>query len=86
MVRACLVTESKRARRRTLLPDGDRLLTTGEVAARFGVDVKSVTRWAKAGLLSCTRTLGGEYGHRRFRESHVEALLKARSQSNGGAE
>lgn len=55
-----------------VLSDGDRLLTTGEVAAKFRVDPKTVTRWAAAGRLSSVRTPGG---HRRFRESIVEAFL-----------
>ena len=48
------------------------LLTPAEVAAMFRVDPKTVTRWAKAGKLSSIRTLGG---HRRYRESEVQALL-----------
>jgi excisionase family DNA binding protein len=55
----------------------DHLLTPGEVAARFAVDPKTVTRWAAAGRISSIRTPGG---HRRFRESEVRALLE------GGAE
>lgn len=50
----------------------DRLLKPQEVAALFRVDPKTVTRWAKAGKLTCIRTLGG---HRRYRESEVRALL-----------
>lgn len=50
----------------------DRLLTPGEVAVLFRVDPKTVTRWAEAGRLPCLKTPGG---HRRFRESHVRALL-----------
>lgn len=57
-----------------LLLSGDRLLTPGEVAAVFRVDAKTVTRWAAAGKLASTRTLGG---HRRFRASDVQALLLA---------
>ena len=52
--------------------DGENLLTPAEVAARFRVDPKTVTRWAKAGKLSSIRTLGG---HRRYRESEVRELL-----------
>jgi excisionase family DNA binding protein len=48
------------------------LLTPGEVAARFRVDPKTVTRWADAGKLTALRTLGG---HRRYRRSEVDALL-----------
>lgn len=55
----------------------DRLLTPGEVAVLFRVDVKTVGRWAGAGKLSAIRTPGG---HRRFRESEVRAYL-----SRGGS-
>ena len=53
----------------------DALLTPGEVALLFGVDPKTVTRWAKAGKLHAIRTLGG---HRRFRESEVRSYLEGR--------
>ncbi|MBW3664924.1 MAG: BldC family transcriptional regulator [Actinobacteria bacterium] len=53
--------------------EDDELLTPGEVARRFGVDPKTVTRWASAGKLSPLRTLGG---HRRYRASEVDALLE----------
>ena len=43
-----------------------------EVARIFGVNAKSVTRWARTGKLSAIRTLGG---HRRFRRSDVERLM-----------
>ena len=55
------------------------LLTPSEVAALFRVDPKTVTRWAKAGKLTPIRTLGG---HRRYRKSEVENLLKGET-SNG---
>ena len=50
------------------------LLTPAEVAARFRVDPKTVTRWAKDGRLPCIRTLGG---HRRFWRSDVDRLFNA---------
>lgn len=50
----------------------ERLLTPGEVANLFRVDPKTVTRWATAGRIGSIRTPGG---HRRFRESEVQALL-----------
>jgi excisionase family DNA binding protein len=53
------------------------LLTPAEVAVRFRVDPKTVTRWAKAGKLTSIRTLGG---HRRYRESEVNALLSGTAQ------
>ncbi|HWD42931.1 MAG TPA: BldC family transcriptional regulator [Actinomycetota bacterium] len=56
----------------TQRPTPPRLLRLSEVAAIWNVDPKTVTRWAEAGRLSCTRTLGG---HRRFRDDEVRALL-----------
>ena len=53
------------------LPDAEVLLTPREVADLFGVDPKTVTRWAKAGKLTSIRTLGG---HRRYRKSEVDDL------------
>ena len=52
------------------------LLTPAEVASLFRVDPKTVTRWAKAGKLTAIRTLGG---HRRYRKSEVQNLLKYNS-------
>jgi excisionase family DNA binding protein len=48
-------------------------LNTAEVARAFRVAPVTVTRWEKAGKLSCIRTPGG---HRRFREAEVRALLE----------
>ena len=53
------------------IPDAEILLTPREVADLFGVDPKTVTRWAIAGKLTSIRTLGG---HRRFRKSEVDDL------------
>lgn len=50
----------------------DRLLTPGEAAALFGVDARTVGRWALEGRIGSIKTPGG---HRRFRESEVRALL-----------
>jgi excisionase family DNA binding protein len=47
------------------------LLKPGEVAAMFGVTVKTLQRWDRAGKLQSIRTLGG---HRRYRKSEVLAL------------
>lgn len=44
----------------------------GEVAALAGVDPRTVIRWATAGVLPHTTTLGG---HRRYKESVVRELL-----------
>lgn len=50
------------------------LLTPGEVARLFGVNPKTITRWATTGKLTPIRTLGG---HRRYRAEEVYRLLKA---------
>lgn len=57
----------------TRMPQVDELLTPGEVARLFGVDPKTVSRWADAGKLDAMRTLGG---HRRYRVGEVKALLE----------
>lgn len=49
-----------------------RLYMPYEVAEAFRVDVKTVTRWAKAGKLPYIRTLGG---HRRYPADAVDDLL-----------
>jgi excisionase family DNA binding protein len=50
----------------------ERLLTPREVADKFRVDPRTVTRWADAGRIWSVRTPGG---HARFRESEILALL-----------
>jgi excisionase family DNA binding protein len=57
------------------MPDPGPLLTPAEVARLFRVDPKTVTRWALAGRIGSLLTPGG---HRRFRETEVQALLKGR--------
>jgi excisionase family DNA binding protein len=52
---------------------GDRLLTTSEVARLFRVDSKTVMRWAKAGQVKSIRTPGG---HWRFPSADILALLR----------
>lgn len=51
----------------------DDVMTPAEVGRLFRVDVKTVGRWAKGGLLPFFRTLGG---HMRFRRVDVEAAMK----------
>lgn len=48
------------------------LMTPREVADAFGVEVKTITRWAQAGKLTCFRTLGG---HRRYNRAEVTKLI-----------
>jgi excisionase family DNA binding protein len=50
------------------------LLTPSEVAALFGVDSRTVSRWARAGRLTEVWTLGG---HRRFLEREVRSQLSS---------
>jgi excisionase family DNA binding protein len=58
----------------------ERLLTPGEVAALFRVDPKTVTRWAASGRIRSIRTPGG---HRRFRQSEVNRLLREQAEDQG---
>ncbi len=59
--------------RRDLLKP-ERMLKPKEVAPLFGVDVKTIRRWAIAGILPSFRV--GKGTHRRYRESEVRKLLK----------
>jgi excisionase family DNA binding protein len=52
--------------------DDDSLLTPGEVARLFRVDVKTVRGWDASGKLKAVKTPGG---HRRFRRSSVDKFL-----------
>lgn len=47
----------------------EHFLTPAQVASRFGVDAKTVTRWAKAGKLAHVITPGG---HRRYPASEID--------------
>lgn len=51
------------------------LFRPGEVAAMFGVNAKTVARWAKEGRIRCIRTPGG---HMRIYAEDVRALIDAR--------
>lgn len=55
----------------------ERLLTPREVADRFRVDPKTVSRWAASGLLPFIKTPGG---HRRYREQLVDELAAERTE------
>lgn len=59
----------------------DELLMPSEVAHLFGVDPKTVARWADAGVLQARRTVGG---HRRYRATDVYALLEERDEGARG--
>lgn len=65
----------------TTKPAASELLTPSEVARLFGVDAKTVTRWATDGKLPCIRTLGG---HRRYPKADVQRLLTGDDQAQSG--
>jgi excisionase family DNA binding protein len=48
-------------------------LTSGQAARLFHVSPKTLTRWARKGLLPHRRTLGG---HRRYDPEHIERLIR----------
>jgi excisionase family DNA binding protein len=52
--------------------DEPKLLRPGEVAVMFGVNAKTVARWAKEGRIRCIRTPGG---HMRIYAEDVRALF-----------
>jgi excisionase family DNA binding protein len=51
----------------------DELLTPAEAARKLGVTPNTVTRWSRAGKISAIQTMGG---HRRFRLSEIERVLR----------
>lgn len=55
------------------------LMSPREVAHAFGVNVKTVTRWDKAGRLKSSRTLGG---HRRYNREQIMKLIKETNASS----
>lgn len=64
----------ERVRRRTgAFGDRNDLLTPAEAARLLGVTPNTVTRWSRAGKVSAIQTMGG---HRRFRRSEVERVLR----------
>lgn len=58
-------------------------LTTGAVAAIFGVTTTTVKRWADTGKLAYFRTVGGHY---RFRPEDVVALKASTASETTTAE
>jgi excisionase family DNA binding protein len=65
-----------------MLPEQEPLLTASEVADYFHVDPKTVTRWAKKGLIRNIRTAGG---HRRYPESEVLRIANRETEANSGS-
>lgn len=60
-------------------PEGEELMTPGEVSALFRVDPQTVGRWADSGRLHPIWTPGG---HRRYRAAEVRALLQVRGEGS----
>ena len=58
-------------------PSAPSHLHTAQVAAILQVSSKTITRWAKQGLLPYQRTLGG---HRRYPEPVIRELLASLTQ------
>lgn len=56
-----------------LFSDRSELLTPAEAAHHLGVTPNTVTRWSRAGKIAAIQTMGG---HRRFRRSEVERVLR----------
>jgi excisionase family DNA binding protein len=52
-------------------PNAATFLRSAEVAAILQVSPKTISRWARQGLLPYQRTLGG---HRRYREAAIREL------------
>lgn len=63
--------------------DPPEMIDTGQVARAFGVNPKTVTRWADEGRLRFIRTLGSNGGHRRYFRSDIEALLRGETPIGG---
>lgn len=58
-------------------PADAELLTPAEVRRALRVSPDTIRRWARNGKLPCVRI--GPGGHRRYRRSAVEALLRERA-------
>jgi len=53
---------------------GEEALSAGEIAPLFGVDAKTITRYANAGSIPSFKTPGG---HVRFRVSEIKPYLES---------
>lgn len=53
----------------------DTPLSTRDVAAMFGVTMKTIHRWAESGRIPSFKTLGGQH---RFHPSAIEEILRSR--------
>jgi len=50
------------------------MLSTGQVADIFGVNVRTIARWTQQGKLEAIKTPGG---HNRYFEHRIRALIEA---------
>jgi excisionase family DNA binding protein len=57
----------------TVRQERDEWLTPAEAAERVGLSTRTLERYVKAGDLKAALTVGG---HRRYRASDIDALLK----------
>ncbi|HEX2042124.1 MAG TPA: helix-turn-helix domain-containing protein [Acidimicrobiales bacterium] len=55
-------------------------LTPGQAARILGVSTKTINRWANAGRIPCSLTVGG---HRRFRPDVIAAVGSLMSLKDG---
>lgn len=60
------------------MPDLE-LLTSAQVAERFGVDVRTVARWVNSGRLAPAFQAPGLRGARLFRPEDVDALARIKA-------
>ena len=61
------------------------ILTPGEVARLYGVDPKTVTRWAKTGKIPQGSWFWTPGGARRYRGNAIVALINGSNGSSNGA-
>lgn len=60
------------------MANDDDLMRPKEVAKLFGVDPRTITRWANDRKIACIVSLGG---HRRYRRADVIRLLEEKRNS-----
>ncbi|HXV93157.1 MAG TPA: MerR family DNA-binding transcriptional regulator [Pseudonocardia sp.] len=65
-------------------PERERLPTTAQAAGHFGIDRRTLARYARVGLLKPTLTL--PTGHLRWRLVDIERQLRERRQRDGDDE
>ncbi len=53
-----------------------KMLTIDQAAERLGVSKQTLRNWERDGKIVCTRTTGGQNGHRRYREDHINDLRR----------